>query len=85
MNFAPYLPYFTPEAQLKLQEKEHSNVVAPYSKSYGRTDIARILKASDGGISLVGRQVYLPLCVHTRSLLWSDVDWLQGPEDRWMG
>ncbi len=48
-------------AQATLQQKEQQQpaqqpppaLVAPYSRSYGRTHVARILAAEDGGLSLV--------------------------------
>lgn len=42
----------TAQATLKQKESELS-LVAPYSKSYGRTTISSILGAEDGGKSLV--------------------------------
>jgi hypothetical protein len=44
--------------QATLREKEAAaDTVAPYGRALGRTEISTILKASDGGLSLVGRTI----------------------------
>ena len=57
-------------SQATLQQKEQQQpsqqpappLVAPYSRSYGRTHVARILAAADGGLSLVSTAA--PLLLH---------------------
>ena len=47
---------FRVQIQLKKKEEE-ANLVAPYSKSYGRTLVSTILESESEGLSLVGRTV----------------------------
>ena len=41
-------------SQLKLKQKENESLVAPYSRSYGRTLISTIVESDDGGVHAVG-------------------------------
>ena len=41
-------------SQLKLKQKENETLVAPYSRSYGRTLISTIAESDDGGVHAVG-------------------------------
>lgn len=48
----------TPPAQTTLRQKEEElELVAPYSRSYGRTLIRTVLQSESGGASLVGRTI----------------------------
>lgn len=47
----PFLP-LRPQLALKAKEAENSTV-APYSKTYNRTLVGTVIKAPDGGLSLV--------------------------------
>ena len=40
-------------SQLKLKQKENETLVAPYSRSYGRTLISTIVESDDGGVHAV--------------------------------
>ena len=54
------------QATLKQKEAE-LEVVAPYSKSYGRTLVRTILESEGGGVTLVRTAVYMG-CVDTGTL-----------------
>lgn len=55
LSLTPSLP---PVLQIQLKKKEdEALLVAPYSRSYGRTMVSTILDSESGGAALVGRTV----------------------------
>ncbi len=57
------------QATLKQKEAE-LDVVAPYSKSYGRTLVRTILESEGGGVTLVRAAVYNGLCLGGAISFW---------------
>ena len=52
---------------MKLKQKENDSLVAPYSRSYGRTLISTIVESGDGGVHAVS--LAAPTCQKVKSAL----------------